>query len=226
MSKHRYSSSEFNRVDWDSLVQRLAGGRAVLPVDAAKQDYAAAVLAGDGTVLARFKWVHPQQTAAVVQPVHWLAQRVRVEVVMEPSGTYGDALLWQLRQAGIALYRVSPKRVHDAAEVFDGVPSLHDAKAADINATRKQLHALERQIEQRVAGTPEFARLGAVTGKVTAAVLLAALGRPQDYPDAASYTLRHRAQPNAAAASTRDSSRSPSAAAAWRASTSTSPPYA
>jgi len=107
---------------------------------------------------------------------------------MEPGGTYGDALLWQRRQAGIALYRVSPKRVHDAAEVFDGVPSLHDAKAADINATRKQLHALERQIEQRVAGTPELARLGAVTGKVTAAVLLAALGRPQDYPDAASYT--------------------------------------
>jgi transposase len=50
--------------------------------------------------------------------------------VLEPSGTYGDALIWQLRQAGIALYRVSPKRVHDAAEVYDGVPSLHDAKAA------------------------------------------------------------------------------------------------
>lgn len=25
---------------------------------------------------------------------------------------------------------MSPKRVHDAAEVYDGVPSLHDAKAA------------------------------------------------------------------------------------------------
>jgi len=49
---------------------------------------------------------------------------------MEPSGTYGDALGWQLREAGIELYRVAPKRVHDAAEVYDGVPSLHDAKAA------------------------------------------------------------------------------------------------
>lgn len=49
---------------------------------------------------------------------------------MEPSGTYGDALAWQLRQRGVVLYRVSPKRVHDVAEVFDGVPSLHDAKAA------------------------------------------------------------------------------------------------
>lgn len=30
------------------------------------------------------------------------------------------------------MYRVSPKRVHDAAEVLDGVPSLHDAKAAEL----------------------------------------------------------------------------------------------
>ncbi len=73
--------------------------------------------------------------------MHALVPRgVRVEVVMEPSGTYGDPLLWQLRQAGVALYRVSPKRVHDAAEVFDGVPSLHDAKAAELIG-RRPLHA-------------------------------------------------------------------------------------
>jgi transposase len=35
---------------------------------------------------------------------------------------------------GIPAYRVSPKRVHDAAEVYDGVPSLHDAKSAYIIA--------------------------------------------------------------------------------------------
>jgi hypothetical protein len=40
---------------------------------------------------------------------------------------------------GATLYRVSAKRVHDAAEVFDGVPSLHDPKAADIIA---ELHGL------------------------------------------------------------------------------------
>lgn len=32
------------------------------------------------------------------------------------------------------MYRVSAKHVHDLAEVFDGVPSLHDAKAADLIA--------------------------------------------------------------------------------------------
>lgn len=51
---------------------------------------------------------------------------------MEPSGTYADALCRHLADQGMAVYRVSPKRVHDAAEVYDGVPSLHDAKAAYI----------------------------------------------------------------------------------------------
>lgn len=54
----------------------------------------------------------------------------QLEVALEPSGTYGDSLPWYLRELGYPIYRVSPKRVHDAAEVYDGVPSLHDAKAA------------------------------------------------------------------------------------------------
>jgi hypothetical protein len=33
-------------------------------------------------------------------------------------------------RSGVPVFRISPKRVHDAAEVYDGVPSLHDAKAA------------------------------------------------------------------------------------------------
>ncbi len=35
------------------------------------------------------------------------------------------------------MYRVKPKRTHDAAEVYDGVPSLHDVKSA---ATIGKLH--------------------------------------------------------------------------------------
>lgn len=53
---------------------------------------------------------------------------------MEPSGVYGDPLHWLLDKAGIAVFRVNPKRSHDAAEVYDGVPSLHDAKSATIVA--------------------------------------------------------------------------------------------
>ena len=39
---------------------------------------------------------------------------------------------WQFAKRGVAVYRVSPKRSHDAAEVFDGVPSWHDPKSATL----------------------------------------------------------------------------------------------
>jgi hypothetical protein len=49
---------------------------------------------------------------------------------MESSGTYGDVLRHQLLEQGVPVYRMSGKRTHDAAEVYDRVPSLHDAKSA------------------------------------------------------------------------------------------------
>lgn len=61
-----------------------------------------------------------------------MRSRKRVEVASEPTGTYGDALNYQMHLAGLALYRVSPKKTHDAAELFDGVPSQHDGKDATL----------------------------------------------------------------------------------------------
>jgi transposase len=60
--------------------------------------------------------------------------------------------------------------------------------AADSNATRGELRAIEQEIEQQVAASVVPARLSGIIGKVSAAVLVAALGEPQTYPDAASYT--------------------------------------
>jgi transposase len=60
--------------------------------------------------------------------------------------------------------------------------------AADSNATRRELHDIEQEIERRVAASAVPARLGSVVGQVSAAVLVAALGDPSEYPDAASYT--------------------------------------
>jgi transposase len=65
--------------------------------------------------------------------------KLDVQVVLEPTGTYGDAVKHQCHQQGLAVYEVSPKRTHDMAEVLDGVPSMHDAKAAVVLA---QLHAM------------------------------------------------------------------------------------
>jgi hypothetical protein len=57
---------------------------------------------------------------------------------MESSGTYGDVLRHQLLGYRVPVHRLSGKRVHDAAEVYDGVPSLHDAKSAAIIAKIKR----------------------------------------------------------------------------------------
>lgn len=130
MSKRRYNSKEFKNVAWEKLPERIQDSRVVFAVDVAKEDFVAMLMDEHLQTLERFKWRHPQNTAQVIERIQVLGQQRSVEAVMEPTGTYGDVLAWWLRKAGIALFRAAPKRVHDAAEVYDGVPSLHDAKAA------------------------------------------------------------------------------------------------
>ena len=132
MTKRRYRSTEIKKVDVVQLAEAV-GDRVVIGVDIAKQDMFCAVMDAKAQVHSTVRWQHPQQSQAWQQMVEGLGADGRhVQVVMEPSGVYGDALRWSLEQAGIAVFRVNPKRSHDAAEVYDGVPSLHDAKSAAI----------------------------------------------------------------------------------------------
>jgi len=132
MKKHRYSAKNIKQADWKQISAQTASQRIVFGVDVAKDDFFGVLIQEDLAVSATLKWIHPQQTrelgAHLLNDVH----ADRLEVVMEPSGTYGDALYRHLTGLGLPVYRVSPKRVHDAAEVYDGVPSLHDAKSAYI----------------------------------------------------------------------------------------------
>jgi hypothetical protein len=57
-----------------------------------------------------------------------------VEVAMEPTGVYGEALRHQFTSRNFEVFRVDPKRAHDAALVLDGVPSQHDPKACTLIA--------------------------------------------------------------------------------------------
>jgi transposase len=132
MSKRRYHSIECKQVDWAVFAERVGGERVVLAIDVAKHDFVATLQVQPGEILARIKWQHPRETRLLLSGVAQLQACGPVEAVMESSGTYGDALRGQLQVLGVAVYRVGAKRVHDAAEVFDGVPSLHDAKAAEI----------------------------------------------------------------------------------------------
>jgi hypothetical protein len=122
MKKRPYRKIAVKEVD----VTTLGVGRVVFAIDVAKVDMVAAIVAGDGRVV-RTVWLG-SGTA------RWASARRSVEAVMESSGTYGDVLRHQLLERGVPVYRMSGKRIHDAAEVYDGVPSLHDAKSAAIIA--------------------------------------------------------------------------------------------
>ena len=62
-------------------------------MDVAKVDMVAAIAAGDGRVLNTIAWKAPAENAAVLGILRVLrAAGFLVEVAMEPSGTYGDAL--------------------------------------------------------------------------------------------------------------------------------------
>ena len=118
----------------EKLKNKVEGKEIVLGVDVAKEDFMAAIMNKDREVITTISWKHPKESQlflnVMLKELRWYS----LEVAMEPSGTYGDCLRAQFLEQGIAVYRVSPKRAHDAAEVFDGVPSMHDAKASAIIA--------------------------------------------------------------------------------------------
>jgi transposase len=109
--------------------------RLVLAIDVAKVDMVAALTDESAQVLTTIAWKHPAENSLLFEKLRALGRLgFDLEAVMESSGTYGDVLRHQLIAQGIAVFRVSGKRTHDAREVYDGVPSLHDAKSAAIIA--------------------------------------------------------------------------------------------
>lgn len=112
----------------------------IIGIDVAKKKMFAVLMTVSEEVLATVKWDHLDESRGVVDRLAGLPVGC-VEVVMEPSGTYGDGLRWLCYEAGLPVYRVKPKQVNDAKEIYDGVPSSHDAKAAAIVAW---LHLMRR----------------------------------------------------------------------------------
>lgn len=132
--KRRYRAVSVNDPSVAKLIASCGSRRAIVGIDIAKTRQFATIVA-DGEVLGTIRWEHPRESPQFIAMLVELARASdQVEAVMEPSGTYGDALRAAIGQAGVDVYRVNPKRSHDAAEVYDGVPSLHDAKSAAIVA--------------------------------------------------------------------------------------------
>jgi transposase len=60
--------------------------------------------------------------------------KLQPTVVMESTSTYGDPIRYQCHKIQLPVAMMSPKHTHDYAEIFDGVPSMHDGKAAAVLA--------------------------------------------------------------------------------------------
>ncbi|MGH7262071.1 MAG: IS110 family transposase, partial [Nitrospiraceae bacterium] len=131
MRKRNYRAQKVNEIRWEAVGQRVEGKAVVFAVDVAKVEQYAVLMDSEREVMVTVKWAHPAETPALLERLRGLPCK-SLRAVMESTGVYGDTLRRQLREAGIEVHQMSAKRVHDACEVYDGVPSMHDAKAAQV----------------------------------------------------------------------------------------------
>lgn len=152
MAKRGYSSTDVNRFRPEDLRERVEGRPVVIGVDVAKgRQYASLWTKAPGEPGKRLVGVNfkLEDTRLFIARVGSLSAS-QVDVVLEPTGSYGEPLIHAFREAGWRVSQVSGKRTHDAREVFDGVPGSHDAKAGDVLA-RLFLEGVGREIDTKSA---------------------------------------------------------------------------
>jgi transposase len=151
MKKRSYRAQKVNEVRWEEVADRVKDKVVVWAIDVAKVEQFGVLMDSERQVVVTLRWAHPAETPALVERLRGLACG-SLTAVMESTGVYGDTLRRQLREVGIEVHQMSAKRVHDACEIYDGVPSMHDAKAAQVigrlyfeGASRVWVEASEQQ---------------------------------------------------------------------------------
>ena len=147
MRKMKYKPKNVNQLNWTMMNQKFQNCGVTFSIDVAKTAFVGLLTNQDQTIVQLVKWTHPQDSEAFIEHLHHDLGATRLTVVMESTGTYGDAVRWQFVKRGIPIYQVNPKHTHDQSESFDGVPSSHDAKAACIIA---DLHLRGRSQEWKL----------------------------------------------------------------------------
>jgi hypothetical protein len=123
--KHSYQAVSIQQVRVSELLGLVMAG-CIVALDVAKTKWLVAIATAAGEVVKLFRFEHPAETTAFLQVVTELRGGVaggRVDVVMEPTGTYGDAVRYQLVKSEAKVFSMSPNRTHDSKELFDDVPS-------------------------------------------------------------------------------------------------------
>jgi len=132
MGRAKYKATPITSLDFGAVSAKV-GTVCVLGIDVAKRVQFVSFGGHDGRSLGIFKWSYPDQADRFVRLCQRLFEDgIRVEAVLEPSGTYSTAIRYLLTRAKVATFCITGKRVHDAREVYDGVPSSHDAKSATL----------------------------------------------------------------------------------------------
>jgi transposase len=133
MKKSMYKSKNVKDIDVARLGEAVKDKRIVFGIDIAKVDMYAVFMIEPSEVVLTVKWKHPTESPQILTILRSLPA-AKIEAAMESSGSYGDSLRHHLKQMGIPVFRVSAKQSHDSCELYDGVPSSHDAKSAAIVA--------------------------------------------------------------------------------------------
>lgn len=143
MRKKAYRATDVKRVDVAAVLAAHPRSDCDAGVDVSKEEVQVLLRFGAREFERPWRVKQPQELPMLVERLQQVRAERGLRVALEPSGTYGDALRQALSDAGLEVRRVSPKAVHDYAEVFDGVPSQHDGKDAAIVA---ELSALGKSV--------------------------------------------------------------------------------
>jgi hypothetical protein len=117
--KISYRAVAIEKVTSALLVAMLAGAtKLVVAIDVAKTKMMAGFGREDGSLVRLVRFEAPGQTRAFVELVLSVGEAlgVAIEALMEPTGTYGDALRALLVSRGVAVHMLSPK----ATRTFSG----------------------------------------------------------------------------------------------------------
>jgi transposase len=129
-AKRTYGTVDVEKLDVAGLLALVTVG-CIIAIDVAKTKFVAAIATAAGDLVRLLRFEHPRQTQAFLSVVKAMGEAgLKPRAVMESTGTYGDAIRYQLHRLNVPVHMMSPKHTHDFAEVIDGVPSMHDPKAA------------------------------------------------------------------------------------------------
>ena len=146
VKKHTYRSIEIQKVTAAQILSWIVTPVVILALDVAKKRVLVALADAAGEAARLVHFAMPAQLPMLLELGRELARAGRtVQLVQEPTGTYGDPIAAGAHAAGLEVFLVSPKRTHDAAEVF-GQHDDEPTSPAHGATVRPLLHEDERRV--------------------------------------------------------------------------------